>query len=122
MLFLNPVTLVALGSGAAHAVMVTGVITPKIVKSGDAGTCQHASDYAPLAALPRGRVLAFIDAGPFILLKSKHAVLAAPYHRNQAGNLAMLDMFLAAPDDAKARMADARHRLCRVLPGRSGAL
>ena len=105
MLFLNPVTLVALGSGAAHAVIVTGVTTPQIVRSGDAGTCQNASDYAPLAALPPGRVLAFIDAGPFILLESKHAVLAAPYHRNQAGNLAMLDMFLASPDFAQARMA-----------------
>jgi hypothetical protein len=104
MLFLNPVTLVALGSGAAHAVILTGVTTPQIVESGDAGTCQNASDYAPLAALPPGRVLAFIDAGPFILL-SKHAVLAAPYHRNQAGNLAMLDMFLASPDAAQARMA-----------------
>ncbi len=105
MLFLNPVTLVALGSGAAHAVMANSVATPQMVESGDAGTCQRASDYAPLASLPRGRVLAFIDAGPFILLESDHAVLAAPYHRNQAGNLAMLDMFLAAPDDAQARMA-----------------
>ena len=105
MLFLNPVTLVVLGSGAAHAVMATDVAAPKIVESGDAGTCQRASDYAPLATLPRGQVLAFIDAGPFILLNSEQTVLAAPYHRNQAGNLAMLDMFLAAPDDAKARMA-----------------
>ena len=105
MLFLNPVTLVVLGSGAAHAVMATDVAAPKIVESGDAGTCQRASDYAPLATLPRGQVLAFIDAGPFILLNSEQTVLAAPYHRNQAGNLAMLDMFLAAPDAAKARMA-----------------
>jgi len=50
-------------------------------------------------------MLAFIDSGPFILMESQHAVLAAPYHRNQAGNNAMLDMFLAAPDDAKAKMA-----------------
>jgi len=105
MLFLNPVTLVALGSGAAHAVMTTSVATRQVVESGDTGTCQRASDYAPLASLPRGRVLAFIDAGPFILLESDHAVLAAPYHRNQVGNLAMLDMFLAAPDAAQARMA-----------------
>jgi hypothetical protein len=105
MLFLNPVTLVALGSGAAYAVMATGASPRQIVESGDAGTCQRASDYAPLATLPRGRVLAFIDAGPYILLESDHAVLAAPYHRNQAGNIAMLDMFLAAPDVAKIRMA-----------------
>jgi len=104
-LFLNPVTLLLLGNGAAYAVMATGVAARQVIKSGDAGTCQRAADYAALATLPRGRVLGFIDAGPFILLESPHAVLAAPYHRNQAGNNAMLDMFLAAPDDAKALMA-----------------
>jgi hypothetical protein len=49
-------------------------------------------------------MLAFIDSGPFILLESGHAVLAAPYHRNQAGNIAILDMFLEAPAAAKIRM------------------
>jgi hypothetical protein len=104
LLFLNPVTLLLLGSGAAYAVAAADV-SKQIVKSGDAGTCQRAADYAPLATLPRGRVLGFIDAGPFILLESPHEILAAPYHRNQAGNIAMLDMFLAAPDAAKAEMA-----------------
>ena len=104
MLFLNPLALLALGSGAAHAV-AAGVTTRRIITSGDAGTCQRVADYAPLATLPRGRMLAFIDSGPFILMPSGHAVLAAPYHRNQAGNVAMLDMFLAVPDDAKLRMA-----------------
>ncbi|MGA3310763.1 MAG: hypothetical protein ABSD08_19440 [Xanthobacteraceae bacterium] len=105
MLFLNPITLLALGSGAAHAVAAAAVRTQRIVTSGDAGTCQRAADYTPLATLPGGRVLAFIDSGPFILMESADAVLAAPYHRNQAGNIAMLDMFLAAPNDAKVRMA-----------------
>lgn len=105
MLFLNPLALLALGSGAAHAVAAAAVTTRLVITSGDAGTCQRVADYAPLATLPRGRVLAFIDSGPFILMQSGHAVLAAPYHRNQAGNVAMLDMFLAAPNDAKLRMA-----------------
>ncbi len=105
MLLLNPAALIALGSGAAHAFGAAAVTKQRILTSGDAGTCQRASDYTPLARLPRGRVLAFIDSGPFILMQSAHAVLAAPYHRNQAGNIAMLDMFLAAPDVAKARMA-----------------
>jgi len=104
MLFLNPVALLALGSGAAHAVSATAVTTQRILKSGDAGTCQRASDYAPLVLLPRGRMLAFIDSGPFILMESEHSVLAAPYHRNQPGNIAMLDMFLSTPDDAKIQM------------------
>jgi hypothetical protein len=105
MLFLNPVALMALGSGAAHAVGAAAVTTQRIIASGDTGTCQRAADYTPLATLPRGRMLAFIDSGPFILMESEHAVLAAPYHRNQAGNIAMLDMFLGAPDDAKVLMA-----------------
>jgi hypothetical protein len=105
MLLLNPVTLMALGSGAAHAVGAAAITKQRILTSGDAGTCQRASDYTPLARLTRGRMLAFIDSGPFILMQSEHAVLAGPYHRNQAGNNAMLDMFLAAPDDAKVRMA-----------------
>jgi hypothetical protein len=105
MLFLNPIALLALGNGAAHAVAAAAVTTQRIINSGDAGTCQRASDYTPLASLPRGRVLTFIDSGPFILMESEHAVLAAPYHRNQAGNIAMLDMFLGAPNDAKVRMA-----------------
>jgi hypothetical protein len=104
MLVLNPVTLLALGSGVAHAVQAAGVTPPRIVDSGDAGTCQRAADYAPLATLPRGRVLAFIDSGPFILMASEHAVLAAPYHRNQAGNIAMFDMFLAPPEQAQRRI------------------
>jgi hypothetical protein len=98
------VSLLLLGSGAASA-FTAGAVPRQIVKSGDAGTCQSAADYAALGMLPRGRVLGFIDAGPFILLQSGHDVLAAPYHRNQAGNIAMLDMFLAAPDAAKVQMA-----------------
>ena len=105
MLFINPLALLALGNGAAHAVSAAAVTTQRILTSGDAGTCQRAFDYAPLDRLPRGRVLAFIDSGPFILMESEHAVLAAPYHRNQAGNIAMLNMFLSAPNDAKVRMA-----------------
>jgi hypothetical protein len=104
LLLLNPVTLLAIGSGVAHAISAAAVTQRRVLQSGDAGTCQRASDYTPLARLPRGRMLAFIDSGPFILMESGHAVLAAPYHRNQAGNNAMLDMFLAAPNDAKVRM------------------
>ena len=94
----------------------------RIISGGDAGTCQRASDYAPLARLPRGRVLAFIDSGPFILMQSDHAVLAAPYHRNQAGNNAMLDMFLNRAGRRQGQDGRARHCLRRVLSRRAGKL
>lgn len=105
LLLINPVTLLALGNGVAHAIGADAVTKRRIISSGSADTCQRARDYAPLARLSRGRVLAFIDSGSFILLESDHAVFAAPYHRDQAGNIAMLDMFLSTPDEAKARMA-----------------
>ena len=117
MLFLNPIVLLALGSGAAHAVGAAAVTTQRILTSGDIGTCQRAADYTPLALLPRGRVLAFIDSGPFILMESEHAVLAAPYHRNQAGNIAMLDMFLGAPNDAIVQLATRKIDYVAFCPG-----
>ncbi len=104
MLVFNPATLLALGTGATHAFAAPTQMARRIISSGDAGTCQRADDYTPLARLPRGRILAFIDSGPFILMQSEHSVLAAPYHRNQAGNIAMLDMFLGSPDDARIQM------------------
>jgi len=117
LLLINPVALMAIGSGVAHAFSAAAVTTRRILTSGDPGTCQRAADYEPLAQLPRGRVLAFIDSGPFILMETGHAVLAAPYHRNQAGNIAMLDMFLGAPNDAKARMAAHRIDYVAFCPG-----
>jgi len=101
-LLINPATLLPIGSAGARAL---GITPPQFLTSGQAGTCQQPADYAPLADLPRGRVLAFIDSGPFILMRSDDAVFGGPYHRNVAGNLAILDMFLAAPADAARQMA-----------------
>ena len=92
-----------------------------VVISDGPGTCRLPSDYAPLARLPRGLVLGFIDAGPFILMETPHSVLAAPYHRNLKGNTAMFDVFLGRPEDGRRAAGRARRRLCRILPGRAGA-
>ncbi|MGH8639530.1 MAG: hypothetical protein ACREUZ_20535, partial [Burkholderiales bacterium] len=78
----------------------TGLRRPTVVSDGP-GTCGRAIDYAPLAQLPRGRVLAFIDAGPLLLMETPHSAFAAPYHRNVAGNAAMLDVFLGRPDETR---------------------
>jgi hypothetical protein len=105
MLVLNPAMLLLAGSSAARALDSGAANRQRLINGGDAGTCARATDYAPLAALPRGKVMAFIDAGPFILMASDDSVLAAPYHRNEAGNIAMLDTFLATPGEAKAQLA-----------------
>jgi hypothetical protein len=98
---LNPLALIAIGKGAVWgAERAAGLRRPAIVSDGP-GTCSRAADYAALAQLPRGRVLAFIDAGPFVLMETPHSVFAAPYHRNVRGNAAMLDLFLGRPDNTR---------------------
>jgi hypothetical protein len=106
-LVLNQATLVPVGEAAARAIEAFAGARP-VVLAGGAVTCERPADFAPLAGLPKGLVLAFIDSGPLILMTSAHSVLAAPYHRNIAGNEAMLDVFLASPAEAQARLA-ARH-------------
>jgi len=74
----------------------------------DASTCQTVSDVASMKQLPRGRVMAPIDLGPAILAESDHDVFAAPYHRNNDGNLAMLKLMLAPPPVARQILSDRR--------------
>lgn len=55
-----------------------------------------------LAALPPGTVMAPIDVGAYAIAAGPHRMIAAPYHRNNAGNAAMYRFFLGAPDAASA--------------------
>lgn len=63
--------------------------------------CLDSAAFAPLAKLPRGLVLAPIDAGAHLLALTPHGVLAAPYHRNNHGDRTALDAFLAEPNAAR---------------------
>lgn len=53
-----------------------------------------------LAAVPPGLVASFIDLGPELLFRTHHAVLAAPYHRNNRGNLDLIDFLDGTPEEA----------------------
>ncbi len=54
-----------------------------------AATCDGGAVLAQLGAQPVGTVAAPIDLGAYALAETRHRVLAAPYHRNAAGNLAV---------------------------------
>ena len=71
--------------------------------------CFDTAIYAPLAALPRGVVLAEIDLGPFILANAGDPVLAAPYHRMSWGILAAHDA-----EGAPAAVAEGKLRALNV--------
>jgi hypothetical protein len=102
---LNPLSLIGIGAAGARLLDAAGAPQRPVMIADGPGTCRRASDYAPLAGLPRGLVAAFIDAGPYLLLETPHDALAAPYHRNIRGNAAMFDIFLAGPDDAGKRLS-----------------
>ncbi len=80
--------------------------------AGGTGECQVATDYAALAALPKGGVLAISNLGAPILRYTSHRVLSGPYHRNVEGNLLALSAFM--DPQASARDVVARHGLAYV--------
>jgi hypothetical protein len=106
-LVLNQPVLLMLGEASTRGVEALAHARRPAFVEGPA-TCGRAADYAPLAAVPPGLVLGFIDAGPYILMMSGHSALAAPYHRNVAGNGAMFDVFLSSPEQARRRLAELR--------------
>jgi hypothetical protein len=59
-------------------------------------TCFAPAAFRRLAALPPGLVLGEVDLGPYVLVTTPHAVVAAPYHRMAWGILSA-DAALSAP-------------------------
>ena len=62
-------------------------------------------DYARLAALPPVLLFAPLDAGPEIIGRSDHAVVAASYHRNQRPMREVIAAFTGSPAEARGIMA-----------------
>lgn len=75
---------------------------PRIAKPATGVPCTAEQDLAALATLPPGTVATPPYFGAHILLHTPHRVLAAPYHRNQAGLLAQLDLAYAPREETHA--------------------
>jgi hypothetical protein len=90
-------------SGLVAGPLINRIVKPEwtMAKQDAASSCRTISSLAPLAELARGRVMAPIDLGPAILAATEHSVFAAPYHRNNDGNLAMLHVMMAKPPVAR---------------------
>jgi hypothetical protein len=82
-------------------------------------TCGRAGEFADLAAMPATTVLASSNLGSAIVIFTGHRVLAGPYHRNVAGNLAMLDAFTGADDVARTIVAREHVGLVAICRGNS---
>lgn len=64
--------------------------------------CDTIDQARAMAALPPGRVLGPVDLGPWLLVATHHHAIAAPYHRNRAGNLASYRLLSAEAASAQA--------------------
>jgi hypothetical protein len=91
-----------LAKPVTDAIFTTDQVPAGPVTSG----CLRSSSVAILKKLPTGRVMAPIDLGPAILAETDHDIFAAPYHRNNAGNLLMLESMLAPPSAALKQLSD----------------
>jgi len=81
---------------------------PKPTQGAD---CTAPETLSQLAAIRPGLVISTIDAGAYLLGSTRHRVLAAPYHRNNRGNRAAYDFWLAADGEAQARALNADYVL-----------
>lgn len=86
-------------TGILYPIAATALFPPRAAAG---PSCTTPESLARLAALPPGHLLAPLDLGAYALAATPHAVLAAPYHRNNRGNRAMYDFFLGQPAQSEA--------------------
>jgi hypothetical protein len=120
MVFAWLISLTLVWSAGSHA--IANAIAPK--QNADATTagkgklsCTADATYALLAQQPPTTVLTISNLGAPMIATTPHRVLAGPYHRNNAGNIAVLDAFMGTPDQAHAVMRREKIGLLAFCPG-----
>ena len=85
------------------------IVTPAQAESSAVAgrtVCRIPAAIGALGALPPSVLMAPIDMGSDILAQTRHSVLAAPYHRNNHGNRALVDAMIAEPSAARKIVID----------------
>ena len=114
-----------LSAGMLWPLAAEAIAPPPAVTPSARGDCASPSMIATLGALPPGTVMAPVDAGAYLLAGTRQRVIAAPYHRNNAGNRAAYGFYLGAADlaGAVARTWHVDYALaCAAMPGRARAI
>lgn len=91
-----------LGANLAHYFLNAPTLQEQAASASPRDYCYGADVYDALSKEKTGVVLGATDIGANILLYTDHRALAGPYHRNMAGNLAMIDAMTASPLRAKS--------------------
>jgi hypothetical protein len=79
--------------------------------------CLASERIAALDALPPGLALTAIDLGPYLLERTRHSTLAGPYHRDNHGNRAALEIWTGPAESAAPRLRALGVRYVFFCPG-----
>jgi len=111
----NPILTLA-GGGIK---LIMNHLNPGQIPASDGGplACRRPADMEHLARLSPGLVVSYIDIGPAILARTKHSVLAAPYHRNVRGNANAYDILLANDTTARRILKERQASYIAICPG-----
>ncbi|GAA4774543.1 hypothetical protein GCM10023219_22520 [Stakelama sediminis] len=95
----------AAGAGMVYYALsgfVDRAMAPKVVAGRAAEqACTAPGPFQKLAQMPKGTVMAPITLGSYLIGATQMHAVAAGYHRNNIGNLAMYQFFLARPERAQ---------------------
>jgi len=86
-----------------------------------ANECAVAQAAPLLNSLPKGEILAPMDIGPRLLLESQHTVIASAHHRGEQGMRLAIELFLGAPENARAALAGRGTAYLALCPGSNEA-
>ena len=80
--------------------------SPRMRAVGQAnGKCPTLAALHPIARVPKGYVLTFLDLSPRLITVTHHSAVAGPYHRNQAAILDVMRSFRGTPEQARQIIA-----------------
>ncbi|WP_343519764.1 hypothetical protein [Sphingomonas sp.] len=97
---------------------VEGRLRPAVSQSREAAkSCRDGDVWHQLDASPPGTILTAMNHGARVIGGSHHGSVGAGYHRNNRGNRATYDFFLAAPERAREIAAAWQARYMLFCPG-----
>jgi hypothetical protein len=83
------------------------------------GDCPTLWALRPVAQVPRGQVLTFVDLGPRLIAVTHHDAVAGPYHRNGADIIDVMRAFRGSADNARSTIERRRIDYVLICPGLS---
>ncbi|MEO7178837.1 MAG: AcrB/AcrD/AcrF family protein, partial [Allosphingosinicella sp.] len=83
------------------------------------GLCPTLWALRPVALVPRGQVLTFIDLGPRLITVTHHDAVAGPYHRNGRDIIDVMRAFRGTAEEARATVERRRIDYVLICPGLS---